>query len=155
LVFAPPPLPVKHQNLSDENPVWDLAAHYLACLCVNMILMCSPEKIVLSGGVLLRKCLFPKIRAKTQEYLNCYIDVPQVMTSQGIESLIVPSKHGNSAGIVGALFLAQNALTSAPATNAAPTAVTPASASATTFFYGVLAGLAAAVVIGSHVNSSP
>jgi len=41
--------------------VWDVAAHYLACLCVNMILMVSPEKIVLSGGVLLRACLFPKV----------------------------------------------------------------------------------------------
>ena len=44
--------------------------------------MASPEKIVLSGGVLLRKILFPKIRAKTKEYLNGYIDVPKVVTME-------------------------------------------------------------------------
>lgn len=69
----------------------------------------SPEKIVLSGGVLLRKVLFPKIRIKTQEYLNSYINVPSVVTSKGIDKLIVPSKHGNDAGIVGALYLAKMA----------------------------------------------
>lgn len=163
--------------LPDDHPVWDLAAHYLACLCANLILTVSPERIVLSGGVLLRLCLFPKIRAKTQEYLNGYIDVPQVTTAevrpserameylrfccyccccfkafsfhftsplfisstsyltlslfslsnrtlnciagarvhgteciQGIANLIVPSKHGNAAGMVGALFLGSKAL---------------------------------------------
>mmetsp|Transcript_10187 Transcript_10187/g.12363 ORF Transcript_10187/g.12363 Transcript_10187/m.12363 type:complete len:356 (+) Transcript_10187:74-1141(+) len=97
------------KNLSDNHEVWDIAAHYLACLCVNMILMSSPELIVLSGGVLLRKCLLPKIHLKTAEYLNGYIDVPKLSTPKGIESLIVRSTHGNCAGIVGALYLAKNA----------------------------------------------
>jgi fructokinase len=68
--------------LPDDHAVWDLAAHYLACLCVNLILTVSPERIVLSGGVLLRQCLFPMVRAKTQAYLNGYIDVPQVTTAE-------------------------------------------------------------------------
>jgi fructokinase len=63
-------------------------------LCVNFILAVSPEKIVLSGGVMLRTCLFPMIREKTQRYLSGYIDVPKV-TSPLIDTLIVPSDHGN------------------------------------------------------------
>ncbi len=58
------------KDLPDSHDIWDEAAHYLACLCANMILLTSPEKIVLSGGVLQRSILYPKIRAKTQEYLN-------------------------------------------------------------------------------------
>jgi hypothetical protein len=57
--------------------------------------------------VLKRQILFSKIRAKTQTYLNSYINVPAVVTLKGLEELIVPSKHGNNAGMVGALFLAK------------------------------------------------
>eukprot|EP00614_Pseudopedinella_elastica_P013043 CAMPEP_0172611016 /NCGR_PEP_ID=MMETSP1068-20121228/30751_1 /TAXON_ID=35684 /ORGANISM="Pseudopedinella elastica, Strain CCMP716" /LENGTH=341 /DNA_ID=CAMNT_0013414873 /DNA_START=47 /DNA_END=1072 /DNA_ORIENTATION=+ len=114
------------KDLPDDHPVWDVAAHYLACMCANMILMASPEKIVLSGGVLLRKILFPKIRAKTKEYLNGYIDVPKVVTMEGLEKLIVPSDHGNRAGIIGALFLGQNELNKRKKkADAAPSAFIP------------------------------
>mmetsp|Transcript_39155 Transcript_39155/g.90209 ORF Transcript_39155/g.90209 Transcript_39155/m.90209 type:complete len:341 (+) Transcript_39155:181-1203(+) len=97
------------KDLPDDHKVWDIAAHYLACMCVNFILAASPEKIVLSGGVMLRKCLFPMIRAKTQLYLNTYINVPTI-TTEAIDKVIVPSEHGNKAGIVGALFLGKIAL---------------------------------------------
>lgn len=97
------------KDLPDDHPVWDIAAHYLAAMCVNFILSASPEKIVLSGGVMLRKCLFPMIRKKTQTYLNNYINVPTITTDL-IDNVIVPSEHGNKAGIVGALFLGKIAL---------------------------------------------
>ena len=67
----------------------------------------SPERIVLSGGVLLRACLFPKVRAKTLEYLNGYIDVPALRSLDAASELIVPSRWRNDAGIVGSLFLAK------------------------------------------------
>jgi hypothetical protein len=35
----------KLAELSDDDPVWDVTAHYLAGLCVNLILIASPEKI--------------------------------------------------------------------------------------------------------------
>ena len=98
------------KDLPDDHPVWDVAAHYLAALCANLILVVSPEKIVLSGGVMLRASLFPKIREKTVAYLNGYIPVPAVSSKEAAETLIVPSPHGNNAGIIGALTLAQDAL---------------------------------------------
>ena len=39
-------------------------------LCANLVLMTSPEKIVLSGGVMLRASLFPRVRAAVQKHLN-------------------------------------------------------------------------------------
>ena len=35
----------KLAELSDDDPVWDVTAHYLAGLCVNLIRIASPEKI--------------------------------------------------------------------------------------------------------------
>lgn len=107
------------------------------------ILLVSPEKIVLSGGVLQRQVLFPKIRAKTQEYLNSYINVPAVVTSGGIDQLIVPSKHGNNAGIIGALFLAKVALLER---TRASSATTPGPKKMASWLVPFLAGIAAGAI---------
>ena len=46
--------------------------------CANIVLMASPERIVLSGGVMLRESLFPKIRRAVQAQLNGYIQLGQL-----------------------------------------------------------------------------
>ena len=66
-------------HLLDEDPVWDICAYQLAHLCANLVLMVSPERIVLGGGVMNRTSLFPKIRvrigadyyAKSVNFLTC------------------------------------------------------------------------------------
>eukprot|EP01041_Mallomonas_annulata_P006034 gene6034-12163_t len=96
-------------TLDDNDPVWDACAYQLAQLCVQLILIASPERIVIGGGVLKRSCLYPKIRAYTQKILNSYIQNDNILTSK-IDQYIGPSYWGNDAGIVGAAFLAQVAL---------------------------------------------
>ena len=102
--------------------------HVTGALCADLILIASPEKIVLSGGVMQRTSLFPRIRtatqvatttaaaahapcprarAATQGHLSGYIDVPAVTTQRGIDALIGPSEWGNNAGLIGALTLAE------------------------------------------------
>jgi len=98
------------RNLPDDHPAWEAAAHYIGALCANVVLLASPEHIVLSGGVMLRASLFPKVRAQMQKLLNGYLQVPQLLSPAGIEGYIGPSTWGNSAGMVGALTLAQTAL---------------------------------------------
>jgi len=95
------------KDLPDSHPVWDAVAHYLACMCANMVLMVSPERIVLSGGVMKREVLFGKIRAKTLQYLSGYIKTAPLASMEACSDLIVPSRWGNDAGIIGALFLAK------------------------------------------------
>ena len=34
-------------NIPKDSHVWELATHYIACLCVNIILLVSPERIAL------------------------------------------------------------------------------------------------------------
>lgn len=101
------------KSLPDDHPVWDAAAHYLASMCANLVLVASPEKIVLSGGVMQRASLFPKIRSNLLRFLNGYIPV-----LVAADDYIVPSAWGNDAGIVGALFLARAALDRRPARRA-------------------------------------
>ena len=59
---------------------------------------------------MLRRTLFPRIRSKMQTMLNGYISVDAIQQPRQLDELIVPSDHGNDAGIMGALGLAQHAL---------------------------------------------
>ena len=57
-------------SLPDEDPLWDTCAYYIAQLCVNLIMIGSPERIIIGGGVLNRACLYAKIRAQVLKFLN-------------------------------------------------------------------------------------
>jgi fructokinase len=35
------------KDLKDDNPVWQIVGHYLAGICLNLTLICSPEKILI------------------------------------------------------------------------------------------------------------
>ena len=95
-------------SLSVNHPAWALEANYLAAGLVNFILMLSPERIIMGGGVMAQKQLFSLMRSEVCAKLNNYLDVPKIISE--IEDYIVPPKLGDKAGILGALTLAQQAL---------------------------------------------
>ena len=99
------------KDLDDDDEVWDACAHYLAGLCVTLTLTLSPERIVLGGGVMQRSCLFDNIRSRIPKLLAGYMSLDELTTKAGLEHYIVPSNSGNNAGLIGALTLAQTALT--------------------------------------------
>jgi fructokinase len=74
---------------------------------MNTILMVSPQRIILGGGVMDQAHLFPLIRTKVLVRLNGYINVDAI-TAQ-IDEYIVPPALGNRAGMLGALVLAMRA----------------------------------------------
>jgi len=96
-------------NISDDDEIWDLEAYYIAQLCANLLMIVSPEKIAIGGGVLHRTSLFPKIRQQFLEIVNQYIQHPMI-SSENIDQYISPSVWGDSAGIIGAAYLAFKAL---------------------------------------------
>lgn len=98
----------KAASLSADHPAWALEAHYLAIGIVNYILTFSPERIVLGGGVMAQKQLFPLIRSQVCEKLNAYLDVPEI--TNDIAAYIVPPQLGSQSGIMGAFALAQQAV---------------------------------------------
>lgn len=101
------------KNLDDDHVIWDHAANSLACLCVTLCLVTSVESIVFGGGVMNRKVLFDKIRRRTKELLNGYLDLCQVNTMEGLNEYICPSVWSDTEagpGIIGALVLGKLAL---------------------------------------------
>lgn len=95
------------KELAPDHPAWDLEAAYLAQMCIAAICIVSPEKIILGGGVMQQKHLFPKIRSIVLERLNRYIGKPEILND--IEHYIVEPSLGTSSGAMGALLLAKRA----------------------------------------------
>lgn len=96
------------KDLPDDHPLFALEAHYLAQMCVNLILTVSPEKIILGGGVMQRAGLFPMIRRETQRLLGGYVQTEQVLT--GIDDYIVPPALFPVSGLYGSYLLGRQAL---------------------------------------------
>ncbi len=96
--------------LPDDHPAWDLEASYIAYAVVNTILLVSPQRIVLGGGVMDHKPLFPLIRRKVSESLNGYVHSP--VFSGSLEEFIVPPALGKRSGVLGAMAMAKMALRS-------------------------------------------
>jgi len=93
------------EELPPDHPAWALEAEYLAYGVVNLIVTLSPQRIIMGGGVMEQRHLFPMIRERVQALLNGYIALPAI-TDQ-IDSYIVPPKLGARAGVLGAIALAK------------------------------------------------
>ena len=95
-------------ELPQTHVAWEIEAEYLAQMCHNAIMCFSPEKIILGGGVMQQKHLFPLIRRKTLELLNGYIQAKGIL--EHIDSYIVEPGLGTRSGATGALLLARMAI---------------------------------------------
>lgn len=99
---------IKGDKLPSDHEAWDIEAYYLAQALVNYILILSPEKIIMGGGVMKQKQLFPLIRKHVKKLLNGYIAKEEL--NSDIDSYIVYPKLGDNAGICGAIALSLKAL---------------------------------------------
>ncbi len=99
------------QNLPQEHPAWALEAHYIALGLVSLICIASPQRIILGGGVMEQRQLFPPIRRNVQTYLNRYIYSDMILNQ--INTYIVPPALGRRAGVLGSIALAINAFSDA------------------------------------------
>lgn len=91
-------------TLEDDHPGWDLEAKYLAIAIVNQILLYSPMRIVLGGGVSQHPGLIEKVRKQIQILLNGYVQSD--MISNRIDEFIVSPGLGSNSGVLGAIALA-------------------------------------------------
>jgi predicted NBD/HSP70 family sugar kinase len=65
----------------------------------------SPQRIIIGGGVMHQPPLLPSIREACAPSLHGY--VPRLKTPSDFETYIVPPALGDRAGVIGALYLAQ------------------------------------------------
>ncbi|WP_336773698.1 ROK family protein [Paenibacillus sp. MMO-58] len=94
--------------LGHSHKAWELESFYIGQALANYILVLSPEIIILGGGIMNQKHLFPLIREQVKKRLNGYVDHP--VFASDLETYIVPPSLGGSAGLCGALALAKKAL---------------------------------------------
>ena len=93
--------------LPANHPAWDLEARYIASALTTLVLVLSPERLILGGGVMQVEQLFPLLRKYLRSSLGGYVQADAV--SGGLAEYVVPPQLGQEAGIVGALALAERA----------------------------------------------
>lgn len=94
-------------QLAEQDEVWNLEAYYLAQAIVNYMMMLSPKRVVLGGGVMKQRQLFPLIREQVTSILNGYL---QHETLLDMDQYIVASQCEDNQGILGCFELAKQAL---------------------------------------------
>lgn len=97
----------KAADLSDRREVWELEGYYIAQALADYILLLSPRKIILGGGVMHQSQLFPFIRKKVKEILGGYILTKEL---QDMDRYIVPASLKDNQGIMGCIRLGLDAL---------------------------------------------
>ncbi len=95
------------ETLPEDHPAWDLEANYIASALTDVICTLSPQRIILGGGVMEHRALFPQIRGKVRENLNGYI--ASAVIAGEMEEYIIPPGLGKRSGILGAIAQARTA----------------------------------------------
>ncbi|MDY7108732.1 MAG: ROK family protein [Planctomycetota bacterium] len=95
-------------ELPPDHEAWDLEADYLAQGVVSLMLILSPRRVIMGGGVMKQQQVFPKLRRRVLELLNGYVQSPAILDA--IDEYIVPPALGDQAGMLGGIALAQRAL---------------------------------------------
>lgn len=91
------------ETLSIDDPVWDLVADYLAQLLMSLVLIASPQRVVIGGGVGDNARLLARARGLLAEKLGGYLDA--LATNAAIEAFVAPPGLGGRSGLLGAVAL--------------------------------------------------
>ncbi len=97
----------KAQELSDRPEVWTLEAYYIAQALCGYMMILSPQRIILGGGVTHQEHLLPLVREEVRRQLGGYL-VGKALDD--LEDYIVPVSLNDNQGVMGAVRLAMDAL---------------------------------------------
>lgn len=94
-------------ELSHMREVWELEAYYIGQAIVNYIMVLSPERIIVGGGVMHQEQMLPLIRKEVARQMNGYI---QGKGMNDLDSYIVGVSLNDNQGAMGAVKLAMDEL---------------------------------------------
>ena len=97
---------IKGAELTGRKEVWQLEAYYIGQALADYILILSPERIVLGGGVTHQEGLLALIRPETAKQLAGYIRTAAI---DHLDSYIVGVSLNDNQGVMGAVKLAMDA----------------------------------------------
>ena len=95
------------ETLPADHPAWDLESRYIASALTSLVLVLSPERLILGGGVMQVEALFPLVRKYLTRSLAGYVQAD--LLTRGIDQYVVPPGLGQRSGIMGGLALAEQA----------------------------------------------
>ncbi|WP_262985707.1 ROK family protein [Paenibacillus sp. PL91] len=72
---------MKGSEIPADHPAWAVQAFYIGQAVTTAILMLSPKKVILGGGVMQQKQLLPMIRTEVQRNLNGYVSAEDILTN--------------------------------------------------------------------------
>ncbi len=90
-------------ELAANQEVWELEAYYIAQALVNYVMILSPQKIILGGGIMHQTQLLTLIRQEFGKLMNGYIRTKE---TENLEQYIVPQSLSDRQGVMGAIRLA-------------------------------------------------
>ncbi|MEP1142397.1 MAG: ROK family protein [Henriciella sp.] len=93
-------------ELPEGHEAWQIIAHYISIVCMNVQLCVAPDKIILGGGVMRQQKLFPLVRDSFRANLNGY--GRSGVNLNALEEFIVPPGLNGDAGVIGALQIARS-----------------------------------------------
>lgn len=99
---------VKADQLPADHEAWEIEAYYLGQAIASAVLLVSPKRVILGGGVMHQLQLFPLIREQVRRNLNGYVSASAI--ADHIDGYIVPPGLGDNAGLCGSLALGLRAL---------------------------------------------
>lgn len=91
--------------LAKRPVVWNMEAYYIAQAICNYIMVYSPEKIILWGGVMHQTQLYGLVRERVVQLLGGYVQHDSILRE--IDSYIVAPGLGDNPGIIGSALLGQ------------------------------------------------
>ncbi|NLC74819.1 MAG: ROK family protein, partial [Clostridiales bacterium] len=94
----------KAKDMADRDEVWELETDYIAEALTSIIMILSPQRIILGGGVMHQQQVFPLVRKKVLKLVNGYIQTKELAD---IDNYIVPASLHDDQGIMGALRLGE------------------------------------------------
>jgi fructokinase len=94
-------------QIDPAHPQWEIEADYLGQLCAQLVLMVSPQRIVLGGGVMNQRQLLAPIRRRLLHWLGGYVDRPEILDA--LDEYVVPPELHPQSGVLGAALLAMDA----------------------------------------------
>jgi fructokinase len=96
------------KDLPPDHPAWEIESDYLAQAVMNLLATVNPSRVVIGGGVSQSEGFHARVECKVRERANGYFPA----LDENVP-FVVPPKHGQQAGIRGALILATHVLRNA------------------------------------------
>ncbi len=93
------------RDLPDDHPAWALEAEYLALGILSIVMVASPHRVILGGGVMEREPLLGLVRTRLRELVGGYLDLP--LLGDDIDRYLVRPELDDDAGVLGAIALAE------------------------------------------------